>query len=86
MSGTAPDDVGESALAATLALTHILDFVVLPLLRDQSPERFKRLVDDHAERCERLLSEPPDASWENAAMRAGLTKSLSLLRTAFDAD
>jgi hypothetical protein len=81
------DDALESVLAQSAANRFILENVVLPTLRQTSPEAFKRHLDAEAERCEAVVQahQAGDVvSRQERIFGQAAQNALAILRTAFD--
>ncbi|GEM_PF-2654292 len=78
------DDALETVIAQNLALTHLLENVVLPTLRDTAPEAFKRQLDAEAERVEGVIGRGDPETRQERIFLDAAKNELSLLRSAFD--
>ena len=78
-------DVAQSALATAIAVASVLDRIVFAALEQIDPDGFKRMLDEEAERCERMLTQPTQdrPSLRRLQVETASTE-LRILRGGFD--
>lgn len=78
-------DVAQSALATSVAVASVLQRIVFSVFEQIDPDGFKRMLDEEAERCERMLTQPPQdrPSLRRLKIETASTE-LRILRGGFD--
>jgi len=78
-------DVSQSALATSIAVASVLQRIVFSVFEQIDPDGFKRMLDEESERCERMLTQPPQDRPSLRRLKVETAETeLRILRGGFD--